>query len=254
MWLKEIWIRRELLERLINRNLKIRYKGSTLGFFWSLLDPLLMVLVYLFFIRLMRFQIDLPYLITGVVVWQFLVLSVSDSFSAILGNANLVKKVFFPRIILPLSIGTANLINFLLSLIVLGVFLILIGPPIVLVKLLCLPLIIALQYIFCLGLAFMFSSIMVFFRDTQHLISVGLTAWFFASPVIYPISIVPERFLPFYLANPMCTILMLYRWVFLNQALVIHPGVFAAIGICFIAFALGVFSFNKLESYFAEQL
>ena len=254
IWLKEIWLRRELLSRLVSRNLKIRYKGSTLGFFWSLLDPILMVLVYLFFIRLMRFQIDLSYLITGVVVWQFLVLCVSDSFHAVLGNANLVKKVFFPRIILPLSIGTANLVNFLLSLIVLLVFLLFLGPPFIIIKFVWLPFIVAVQYFFCLGLAFLFSSVTVFFRDTQHLVSVGLMAWFFASPIIYPLSMVPERYLNLYLLNPMCVLLMAYRFVFLGQTFIVQTGSVIAMGLCLMTFVLGVFAFVKLEPYFTEEL
>src|SRR5512145_2074978 len=127
--LPELFARRELIANFVVRNLKQRYKGSALGFLWSLLHPLFLVLIYLVFIRLMRFPMRLPHLLVGVMAWQFLSLCAGDAAGVVLGNASLVKKTWFPRIILPLAAVLGNLVHFLLSLGVLALVLPLLGAP-----------------------------------------------------------------------------------------------------------------------------
>ena len=252
--ISEIYQRRELLKGLVVRNLKIRYKGSVLGFFWSLLDPLFMMFIYLIFIRIMRFSIDLPYLLSGIIVWQFFVMCVNDSLGAISGNTNLVKKIYFPRVILPLSQVLANLVNFLLSLGVLLAFLLVIRTDIQWTGLMILPGIILLEAMFCLGLALAVSSISVYFRDTYHIVGVFLMAWFFMTPIIYPVSLVPEKFFSLYLLNPLSAILIVFRGVLLGTAMPGGPVLIASLGFCAVLFAAGIFVFTKLEPYFADVL
>ena len=127
--LPELLARRELVGNLVARNLKQRYKGSALGFLWSLLHPLFLVLIYLVFIRLMRFPMRLPHLLVGVMAWQFLALCAGDAAGVVLGHASLVKKTWFPRVILPLSAVLGNLVHFGLSLLVLGALLPALGAP-----------------------------------------------------------------------------------------------------------------------------
>ena len=246
--------RRELLKSLVSRNLKIRYKGSVLGFFWSLLDPLFMMFVYLLFIRIMRFQIDLPYLLSGIIVWQFFVMCVSDSLGAITGNTNLVKKIYFPRIILPLSQVLANLINFMLSLIVLFVFLIIIKANISWTGLMFIPAVIMLEALFCLGFSMCFSSVSVYFRDTQHIVGVMLMAWFFMTPIIYPLSLVPERFASLYLLNPMSSVLIVFRSALFGSPVPADAMLYVSLGLCFGMFLAGTYIFSKLEPFFADVL
>ncbi|HRV31789.1 MAG TPA: ABC transporter permease, partial [Kiritimatiellia bacterium] len=117
----DIFSRRELVWILIERNLKIRYKSSFLGFFWSLLAPLSLIVVYSVFLGLIRFPMSLPVLVTSIIIWQFLAMCMGDALQSILGNANLVTKAAFPRVILPLSMVGANAINFLFSFAVLSV-------------------------------------------------------------------------------------------------------------------------------------
>ena len=112
--LAEFIARRELVANLVARNLKQRYKGSALGFLWSLLHPLFLVLIYLVFIRLMRFPVRLPHLLVGVMAWQFLSLCAGDAAGVIIGHASLVKKTWFPRFLLPLSAVLGNLVHFAL--------------------------------------------------------------------------------------------------------------------------------------------
>ena len=252
--IKQIWTCRELLRSLVVRNLKIRYKGSALGFFWSLMDPMLMVLVYFIFAKLTRFQVDVAYLLTGVLIWQFLGLCVGDSFHAVIGNTSLVKKVYFPRLILPLATAFANIINFLLTLFVLIVFLIFFGVKMDAGHLAYLPVFILFEFLICLGLALLFSSLMVYFRDTQHLVGIGLMAWFFLSPVIYPIHLVPEKWLNLYLLNPMCTILMGFRSGLLGSPFVWNSSTGFSLVLCGVVFVTGLWVFAKLEPYFGDEL
>lgn len=250
----EIIARKELLFGLVARNLKIRYKGSALGFLWSLMDPMLMVAVYFAFAKLTRFQVDLPYLLSGVLVWQFISLCVGDSFHSVVGNPNLVKKVYFPRSILPLSMTLANLVNYFLTLVVLFGFLLLVGTHIPWTRIWLIPFFIFIQFILCLGFSFLFSSLMVYFRDTQHLVSIGLMAWFFLSPVIYPAALVPEKIFWIYQMNPMCLVLMGFRYCLLGQDFHFTEISLIPILISLFFLGLGAWVFLKLEPYFSDEL
>lgn len=243
-------MRWELLKNLIIRNLKIRYKGSVLGFFWSLLDPLFMMLVYLLFIKLMRFSIELPVLLVGVVVWQFFSMCANDSINIITGSTNLVKKVYFPRIILPLAMVIANLINFLLSIGVLMVILFFLKIPVNLA--LCwFPVAVLFQFIFCLGISLLLCTSNVFFRDTEHLMGVIMMTWFFLTPIIYPISKVPEEYINLYFLNPMASLITFYRYIFLGKDL---PQIGASLIVIIAFFAVGLLVFSRCQKYFADEL
>lgn len=243
---------------LVVRNLKIRYKNSVLGFFWSLLGPLLLILIYSIFLQVMRFDIDLKVLVTGIIVWQFLAMCLGDSLHAILGNANLVTKASFPRIILPLAMVKANLANFLLSFIVVIVYLVLAGASFG--ALYWIPLVVLTQLALCTGVALLFSASNVFFRDTEHILSVVMLAWFFLTPVIYPIDRVlanpgfPAWVPVAFFMNPMTGIVTAYRVALLS---VPNPGTllltlsFAA---AWSILVVGVMLFQRTEVYFGDEL
>lgn len=216
--------RRELIASLVGRNLKIRYKGSALGFFWSLLTPLCFIAIYAVFAHLLKFAASSPnylqYLVSGIVAWQFTAGCLNDSLHSIAGNANLVKKVFFPRVILPLSTALANMVNYLLTFAVLLLYLAVSGH----IRLECcwlLPLALSMHFALCLGLCCLCGTSNVFFRDTEHIVGVISQAWFFTTPVMYPMAFQLD-FLPpcaawlVYL-NPMTGILALYRLAVLGM-------------------------------------
>lgn len=218
--------RRELIESLVGRNLKIRYKGSALGFLWSLLTPLCFILIYAVFARLLKFGGLTPdylqYLVCGIIVWQFTVGCLNDSLHSISGNANLVKKVFFPRVILPLSTALANLVNYMLTFAVLMLYLVASGHARLGCGWLLVPAF-AMHFALCLGLCCLCGTSNVFFRDTEHIVGVVSQAWFFTTPVMYPVSFQLD-FLPAdvgWLAylNPMTGILALYRKAVLGHAI-----------------------------------
>jgi ABC-type polysaccharide/polyol phosphate export permease len=256
--LTELIARRELVWNFVARNLKQRYKGSALGFLWSLLHPLFLVLIYLVFIRLMRFSMRLPHLLVGVMVWQFLALCAGDAAGVVLGHASLVKKTWFPRVILPLAAVLGNLVHFGLSLLVLAAALPLLGVP-PHAGWLHLPWLIGLQFLFCLGISLGVSALNVFFRDVEHLVPIGLMSWFFVTPVIYQAEQVvgnptlPSWVSPVFLANPMAALLAWYRHAFLADPLPaapLWPGLMGTL----VVFLLGALLFARLEPRFADEL
>lgn len=249
---------RDLLLILIQRNIKIRYKNSALGFFWTLLSPLLLIAIYWTFLKIMRFNIALPTLVIGIITWQYLSMCMGDALHAIVGNANLIKKSAFPRFVLPLSMTLANLVNLVLSLLVVFVYLLLDRAPIG--PLAWLPLIILTQFALCTGCSLIVASLNVYFRDLEHILSIVLLAWFFLTPVIYPLVKVSEnpRFGPllqwFFFANPMTGILTAYRGAFLSEAWPATGMIALSFAVAWLMPLIGLVLFQKLQFRFADVL
>lgn len=256
--LGEVFRRRELLGILVSRNLKIRYKSSALGFFWSLIVPIFLIVIYAVFLKVMKFAIPLEILVVGVIVWQFFAMCLGDSLHAIVGNANLVSKSAFPRLILPTSMVLANLINFLLSCIVLLVYLLIDGADFG--NLAWIPIVVVSQVALCLGLSLLFSASNVFFRDTEHVESMIMLAWFFMTPVIYPIGLVmdnaafPDWIKAAFFVNPMTGIVTGYRMALLSFE---NPGnafMCLSLVMCWLILLVGFVVFQKVEGLFADAL
>lgn len=270
---KQLFQRRELLLILVQRNLKIRYKNSALGFLWSLLTPALMILMYACFAKILKFSDGadyLPFLVAGIVIWQFTAGCMNDSLQAIVGNTNLVKKVAFPRIILPLSTAFANGVNFLLTLIVLIVYLMLAGVFSYTNIYWLIPAVI-MQLMLCIGICCICSVSNVFFRDTEHIIGIGSLAWFFLSPVFYRIPMQTSavtgvlglseasQFQGIVFLNPMTGILGLYRAALMENQLPVPAGVslwwlLASAGVCLALFIAGLIAIHKGDKSFGDVL
>ena len=263
--LQVIRSRRELLANLTSRELKLRYRGSVLGFLWSVLIPLFMALIYVFFLRILGGRgVPLADIIIGVFAWQFTVQCVNSGLFAITGNTNLVKKVFFPRVILPLSSALANLITYLLSLIVQFAFVAILfhraghtfSPWLV-----AFPAVVALQLAFNLALTLLLAATNVYVRDMQHLVGVGLTAWFFVSPVMYNLSFV-EHFaekhpwaLDLFMLNPMAVIVTAYRAVITpGLSFPWSPAVGVSIAMVGLLLVLSYRLFERMQKDFADLL
>ncbi len=255
--IQSVAARRELLGILVVRTLKIRYKDSALGFLWTMLGPIFLILIYGLFLRLMRFPLSLTVLVTGIFVWQYLAMCMGDAAHAVIGNANLVKRASFPRLLLPLAMTLANLVNFLLSLVVVaGVLVVKHTHP---GPLWLLPVAVLAQFVLCLGLGCLLSALNVFFRDVQHVTGVVTMAWFFLTPVLYDViemagSSSLAALMPFYFLNPMAGILALYRAALLGQAL---PNTAWLAESLIMAGAIGWFGitvFQRLQARFADEL
>lgn len=241
---------------LASRTLRIRYQRSALGFVWTLLGPVFLIGIYWVFLSLLKFQIDLPSLITGILAWHFVSMCMGDGLSAIVGNAALVTKAAFPRILLPLSMVLANLLNFLLSLVVLGTFLLFfptsLGPvwwvaPAILTHL-----------ALCIGVGMAVATSNVFFRDTEHLLGILTLAWFFMSPVVYNADLVLNAFSPavhaLFFLNPMSGVLCVYRHGLLGAAMPQPWLVAISFGVAWAVFAGGIALFCANEHRFGDEL
>lgn len=263
-FLRTILERRELLWNLTARELKQRYKGSALGFLWSVLTPLFMAAIYVVFLRLLARGVPMADILIGVFAWQYTTQCVMGGMTCVTGNANLVKKVCFPREVLPVSQVAANGIGYLLSLLVqFPVLAFLLGHagsgfssawPLFLFW-------IAWQTAFNLGLAMLVGALNVNFRDTQHLVGVGLSAWFFLSPVMYNMDFAanlasrwPWAVRLLY-ANPMAVIINGYRAALLPGAGAgFPPAGWIGFALVPLTLLLGAFVYRRLQKNFADLL
>ena len=229
--LKELYAHRELLSNLVKKELKVKYKRSIFGFLWSFINPLVLVVVYsIIFGKLFNMDRGVPagmgdvksfsaYLLTGLLAWNYLANSLAQSVGSLVDSGTLVKKIYFPREVIPFSAVFANLVNFGFELVVLFSFLSVLGIYFY-IQIPFLIIIILIETLFVLGLSALLSLSNVYFRDTKHLISFVLVIWFFANPIIYPFNMV-EAFsskIPWlifaYKLNPMASIIMMYQDVF----------------------------------------
>ena len=218
---------RDLLFNLVARDLKVRYRNSFLGFIWSLLNPLLMMLVFWFvFTTLMPTSTypDFPvFILVGLLPWNWCSAAVAGGTLSLVNNAHLIKKVYFPRELLPISVVLSNMINYLLALPVLFALILIMHPsyltslgprPIIGPALLWLPLVLVTQIVFLAGMTLFLSALNVFFRDTEVIIDVGLTAWFFLTPIVYSLEQLaknPDITSWMYRVNPMAALVGAYR-------------------------------------------
>jgi homopolymeric O-antigen transport system permease protein len=211
--LRELFRQREVLQALVWRDLKARYRGSVLGFLWTLLNPLLLMVIYsLVFSVYMRLEVEkFPiFILTGLLPWIWFSSSLLSGATSVIDGSSLIKRVAFPPLILPTVVVTANLINFLLALPLLFIFMIAFGVPVTW-AVLSLPVTVAIQYVFTLALAVVLGMLTVRYRDLQHLLANMITLWFFLTPVLYPVNMVPESFHPLLFANPMTPIVLAYH-------------------------------------------
>lgn len=204
---------RELLRNLVARDLKVRYKRSVFGFAWVMLNPLLMMLIlYIVFSEIFKVTVQnfTAYVLSGIILWFFFSQSTSVALRGFVGNANLLKKVYMPKAIFPLSIILSALINFLLSLIPLFAILLVVGTPIS-HNIFLLPAGVLLVFFFSFGVSLILSTVTVFFKDMIYIYEVLLLAWMYMTPVFYPASIIPERFSFIFSINPLYHFMQIFR-------------------------------------------
>lgn len=260
--LQELYSYRELLYNLVVRDLKLKYKSSVLGIAWSFINPLLMMAIYTavfsLFLRAVRLPHYWAYVLVGVLIWTFVSGSLSQAAVTFVRNANLVTKVYFPIEALPLSGGLANFVNFAIMLTVLLVILAVAGLPLG-APLVLLPVFIAALLAMVIGLSLLLASVTVHFRDIEHLLQIGLAAWFYVTPILYPLdaAALPKgagRFIPFVQANPLSwylqsaeSILYYGRW---PDARIFGATLLSAAAVL----ALGYWTFLKLRPQLPEAL
>lgn len=253
---KGVFQARDLLLAWTGRNIRARYQQSALGWLWAVIQPVAQVVmftvIFTLFVPVNTGQT--PYVIfsyTAMIPWAFLSASLTDMSGSLVSNMSLVTKIYFPREILPVSAMLARLMDFGLAAGLLIVLIVYFRVPFFPLGWLFLPVILAIQFALVLGLGLACAAANVFYRDVQSLLTLGIQLWFYASPIIYPVTMVPERFRTFYFLNPMAGILEAYRDVLINgqvpQASLLESG-----AISLVILLLGYSFFKRVEFLFAD--
>jgi len=258
--LKDLWDYRELIYFLTWRDLKVRYKQTLLGFTWVLLQPVINMVVFtILFGQLLNVPTGgIPYPIfsfAALLPWLYFASSLSRSSTTLVGSANLISKVFFPRMVIPIAGVLSGLVDFLVSLIVL-VGMMLFYKIIPTWNLLLMPLFLLLALLTALGFGLWLSALNVRFRDVNHLVPFIIEIWKYATPVIYGSTLIPEKFRFLLGLNPMTGVVEGFRWAILGSKYVenFNPGplFIVSISITLLVLISGVIFFRNTERTFAD--
>ncbi|MBR4495494.1 MAG: ABC transporter permease [Clostridiales bacterium] len=255
--LKEIYEYRLMVYSLVKRDLRGKYKGSVLGFMWTFVNPLLQLLVYnMVFSIIMRAGVEkfYLYLFVGLIPWLFFSAAITGGSTCIIAQKDLIKKIRFPREIIPISYVTSQFVNMLLSFIVVIIVSVVSGVKLTVGGILCLPVIMLVEYMMALGIALISSSLTVYFRDLEHILAIVAMAWLYATPICYPETMVPEKYLSLYRLNPVTPVVNAYRDVLYYGKTPDLTTLLLATGIGLITIILGVLIFGRLQRRFAEEL
>ncbi len=247
---------REFLLTSIKKEIRGKYKKSFLGILWSFLNPLLMLLVYAIIFPIILKSPEKNYtmfLMVALIPWNFFTTVVTQGTSCILVNGNILKKVYFPREILPISTVTSGLVNFLISCVIIFVFLIFSGIGFS-KYLIFFPLLVLIEYILLLGIAFILSSVTVYLRDLEHLVGIAVMVLFYGTPIVYSLTTIPASLKWIFMINPMAHIIQGYRDVLYYQTMPDLKGILMVGLIALILLFIGYQIFKKLQKRFAEEL
>ena len=254
--INDLYNYRQLLKSNVRKEIRGKYKGSFLGVLWSFVNPLLMTLVYaiVFPFVLKNSQPHyVTFLIIGVLPWNFFTTVINQGTNCVLVNGAIIKKVYFPREILPISVSTSALVNFIISSIIILIFLFFSGIGYSLF-ILYFPLIVIIQYILSTGIVLLTSAIDVYIRDAEYIINFFVMMLFYATPVLYSSDLFPKRLRSILNLNPMCTIINSYRDIFLYKQMpnLLNLALVALESIAI--FLIGLAVFKKLQKGFAEEV
>jgi len=255
---------RGLIQSLVTRELKARYRGSFLGFFWSFINPLLLLLVYSFVFSYVmpvaddsRVKPFALFMFCGILPWTWFSSSLLEASGVLISGGNLIKKVLFPAEILPIVTVLSNMIHFFFGLSILAAFLIWHQRPISLAELALFPLVVLVQLILTAGFALLLSALTVHFRDLRDILSNLLTFWFFATPIIYPYFSFPADSWQGQLLklNPFTHLAITYQEILFFQGPVGHLKWLLVLGVISIGFFFfSYFVFDRLRDTFAEEV
>lgn len=256
--LKEIWNYRELFYFLTKRDIKVRYKQTVLGGLWAIIQPVFTMIVFtLFFGRLAKIPSDgIPYPIfvyAGLLPWTYFANAVSASGNSLVGNANLITKIYFPRLIVPAAASLAGLLDFFIAMLVLAAMMIYYQflPGI---GILLFPFLIGLTFLCAVGVGLWLSALNVQYRDIRYVIPFLIQIWLFVSPVIYPVSMVSEKYQWLLALNPMGGVIQAYRASLLGHQSIDWFMLGISTAIIIIIFLSGLYYFRRMEKTFADVI
>ena len=256
--LKELWAYRELLYFLIWRDVKVRYKQTALGVGWAIIQPVFTMIVFsVFFGRLGKIPSDgIPYPIfayAALVPWTFFAQGMGQASNSLVGSANLIKKVYFPRLSVPIASVTSGIIDFAIAFVVLLGMMLYYGilPTL---NVIWLPCLLVLTVVTSLGVSLWLSALNVQFRDVRHVLPFLIQLWFFATPVAYPSSLLSEPWRILYSLNPMVGVVEGFRWALLGTETAPGPMLIVSSLTALALLVGGAFYFRRLEKTFADVI
>ena len=265
----ELWRYRSLLRMLVERDLKTRYRGSVLGILWSFLQPLGMMLVMtLAFTYITRVNANMPkahmFILAGTLAWNMFTSAVVGGTNSVMANSSIVKKVYFPRVLLPISAGISSFVNYLLSLPIFILMALLTGFDVKL-TILVVPFVALIQLVFCIGIAMLLGTLNVFYRDTAFIVDLSMLALFFLTPVFYDLNstapasinllgneVNPARLI--YFLNPMASFVNIFQDAMYKGVLTVPEFWLRTSISASVVFVLGFLVFRKFSARFAEEL
>jgi lipopolysaccharide transport system permease protein len=260
--LRRLFRYRALVQSLVARDLKARYRGSVLGFLWSFVNPLLLLLIYTFVFTVViarpaTIALDpfALFMFCGILPWTWFSSSLLESSNVLIAGGNLIRKVLFPAEVLPIVSVFAGLVHFFLGLPILAAFFLYYGRPITLQDLAVFPVIVVIQLALTLGLALIVSALTVHFRDLRDLLANLLTLWFFATPIIYPLSEAPPRVRPFLNLNPFTHLAVAYQEVlFIAGPFTAWSRLLAVGALAGVVLVIGYATFDRLRDTLPEEV
>lgn len=245
-----------IIANFVNQELTVKYKRSVLGFFWSLLSPLATMIIGSFvFGSIMRFDLKdfVVFLYAAMLPWNFFTISVDFCGVSILNNEGFIKKIYIPKIIFPLSTVCAQFINMIFSMVAMFIIMLFLGAKIT-PALLFLPVSFIILILFTFGASLITATATVYFRDTRYLVSVAMTAWFYITPILYPISSMPENLQPIFMLNPTYYIIDMFRQPIYYNSLPSWESLLIAAGLGIAVFVVGLCYFYSKERDFVYRL
>lgn len=254
--LRDIYMYRQMLISIVRKDLRSRYKGSFMGFLWTFINPLLQLTIYsIVFPYLLRFnQENYPmFLFVALLPWIFFSSSLQGATTSIVGGANLVKKIYFPRSILPLSVVCTNLMNYIYGLVIVFPALLLTGVSLT-YNVLWLPIVLIIMFIFTLGLSMLMSALYVRFRDLEHIVGILVMVWFYLTPIVFSIDIFPKHIADLISYNPMVPVINAFRDILLYGYAPDWFSLSYSFIVGIVVLIVGTFIFRKFERTFAEEL
>lgn len=253
---RELYQYRELLKTNVKKEIRGKYKGSWLGVLWTFLNPLLQLAVYSFvFPYILRIQVKnyTIFMMVALVPWTFFTTAVQNGSNSIVGEAGIIKKVYFPREIIPISVVISALVNFLITCIIMFAFIIFsdVGFS---YHLLLFPVVVIIQTIFTLAFTFILSALTVYIQDVAHFVSIFLMLLFYGTPIVYSTDMLPAKFQSIMRLNPMAQVIDTYRDILFYHKSPNYTdlGILAALSV--LGLLLGYLIFRKLKRNFVEEL
>lgn len=246
-----------MIKSLVKRDLRGKYKGSVLGFLWTFINPLCQILVYIVvFSVIVRTNLDkfYVYVITGMIPWFFFDASLRQGAGCVRYQGDMVKKIYFPREVLPLACVTANFVNMLFCFVIVFAVLVVSGIGVSFKALFFLPMIMIAEYFLALGFALVVSAVTVFFKDLEHIVTVILMAWIYLTPILYSMDTIPGKLMWVFKLNPMAHVIEAYHSVLYWKHRPTGGGLMYAVIFAAGMLFIGEFVFARLDDNFAEEL